>query len=65
MDEIKLPDLGFTWDEIVVMLKTTGLDFAINLLTALAIFFIGRIIVKLLTRGMRKIMEQQDVVISS
>ncbi len=61
MDEVKLPDLGFTWDEVMVMLKTTGLDFAINLATAIAIFFVGRIIVRLLTRGMRKVMEQQDV----
>jgi len=61
MDEVKLPDLGFTWDEVIVMLKTTGLDFAINLLTAVVIFYVGRIIVRLLTRGMRKVMEKQDV----
>jgi len=61
MDEIKLPDLGFTGDEVIVMLQTTGLDFAINTVTAIAIFLIGRIVVRFLTRGMRKIMEQQDV----
>jgi len=61
MDEIKLPDLGFTGDEVIVMLQTTGLDFAINTVTAIAIFLIGRIVVRILTRGMRKIMEQQDV----
>jgi small conductance mechanosensitive channel len=61
MDEIKLPDLSFTGDEVIVMLQTTGLDFAINTVTAIAIFLIGRIVVRFLTRGMRKIMEQQDV----
>jgi len=61
MDEAKLPNLGFTGDEVITLLKTTGLDFAINLATAIAIFFVGRIIVRLLTRGMRKVMEQQDV----
>jgi len=61
MDEIKLPDLGFTGDEVIVMLQTTGLDFAINTVTAIAIFLIGRIVVRFLTRGMRKIMEQQNV----
>ncbi len=61
MDETNLPSLGFTWDEVISLLKTTGLDFAINLATAVAIFFVGRIIVRLLTRGMRKVMEQQDV----
>jgi len=61
MDEIKLPDVGFTWDEVGVMLQTTGLDFAINTVTAIAVFLVGRIVVRILTRGMRKIMEQQDV----
>jgi len=61
MDEVKLPDLGFTWDEVIVMLKTTGVDFAINLLTAVIIFYVGRLIVRILTNGLRKVMEKQDV----
>ena len=61
MDEANLPNLGFTWDEVIILLKTTGLDFAINLATAIIIFVVGRIFVRLLTRGMRKVMEQQDV----
>ena len=61
MDEVNLPDLGFNWDEVVVLLKTTGVDFAINLFTALVIFFVGRIVVRLLTRGLRKVMEKQSV----
>jgi small conductance mechanosensitive channel len=61
MDEVKLPDLGFSWDEVVTMLKTTGLDFAINLVTAIVIFYIGRFVVRLLTRGVRKVMDAQDV----
>jgi len=56
-----LPDLGFTWDEAVTMLKTTGLDFAINLVTAIVIFYVGRMVVRILTRGMRKVMEAQEV----
>jgi len=61
MDEANLPNLGFTWDEVIILLKTTGLDFAINLATAIIIFVVGRIFVRLLTRGMRKVMEQRDV----
>jgi small conductance mechanosensitive channel len=61
MDEVKLPDLGFTWDEAITMLKTTGLDFAINLVTAIVIFYVGRIVVRLLTRAVRKVMDAQDV----
>lgn len=56
-----LPDLGFSWDEAVELLKTTGLDFAINLVTAIVIFYVGRMVVRILTRAMRKVMEAQEV----
>ena len=38
MENVNLPDLGFDWNEVIVMLKTTGIEFAINLVTAIAIF---------------------------
>ena len=56
-----LPDLGFSWEEAVTMVKTTGLDFAINLVTAIVIFYVGRLVVRILTRGMRKVLEAQNV----
>ena len=56
-----LPDLGFSWEEVVTMVKTTGLEFAINLVTAIIIFYLGRLVVRMLTRGMRKVMEAQEV----
>ncbi|MDH3614581.1 MAG: mechanosensitive ion channel [Gammaproteobacteria bacterium] len=61
MDDLNLPDLGFSWDEVITLLKTTGVDFAINLATAIVIFYVGRIVVRLLTRGLRKVMERQQV----
>jgi small conductance mechanosensitive channel len=61
MEEVTLPDLGFTWDEALTMLKTTGLEFAINLVTAIVIFYVGRIAVRLMTKGLRKIMVARDV----
>jgi small conductance mechanosensitive channel len=61
MDEVALPNLGFTWDEAVVFLKTTALDLGINLLTAIVIFYVGRIVVRLITRGIRRVMKAQDV----
>lgn len=39
----------------------TGLDFGLKLITAIAIFFIGRWLAKLVTRGMRKVMQAQQV----
>jgi small conductance mechanosensitive channel len=61
METPQLPDLGFTWDEALEILKTTGLEFGINLVTAILIFYIGRLMVRVLTRGMRKVMEAQQV----
>lgn len=61
MDAVNLPDLGFSWDDVITMLKTSGVDFAINLATAAVIFYVGRMLVRLLTRGIRTVMEKQEV----
>jgi small conductance mechanosensitive channel len=61
MEMPTLPDLGFSWEEALTMLKTTGLDFAINLVTAIVIFYVGRLVVRIMTRGIRKVMQAQDV----
>jgi len=61
MDAVNLPDLGFSWDDVITMLKTSGVDFAINLATAAVIFYVGRMLVRLLTRGIRTVMERQEV----
>jgi small conductance mechanosensitive channel len=61
MEEVALPDLGFSWDEAIVFMKTSALEFGINLLTAIVIFYVGRLGVSLITRGIRKVMEAQEV----
>jgi small conductance mechanosensitive channel len=61
MDEINLPDLGITWQEAVAFLKTSALEFGINLVTAIIIFYVGRLGVNLITRGIRKVMDAQQV----
>jgi small conductance mechanosensitive channel len=61
MENVNLPDLGFDWNEVIAMLKTTGIEFAINLVTAIAIFYFGRMVVGLLMRGLKKMMQAQDV----
>lgn len=61
MENVNLPDLGFDWNEAITMLKTTGLEFSINLVTAIAIFYIGRMVVGLLMRGLNKMMQAQEV----
>ncbi len=61
MDAVTLPKLGFTWDEALEMVKTTGVEFGINLVTALAIFYIGKLAVSILMRGLQKIMHARTV----
>jgi small conductance mechanosensitive channel len=61
MENVNLPDLGFDWNEVIAMLKTTGIEFAINLVTAIAIFYFGRLVVGLLMRGLKKVMQAQEV----
>ena len=52
---------GIDWNALIQMAKTTGVDFGINLLVALVIFYVGRMVAKMLQRGLRKMMEAQEV----
>ena len=61
MDIPEIADLSSTWDNVLEMLRTTGLEFGINLVTAIAIFYIGKIVVGLLTRSLRKVMQAQEI----
>ena len=61
MEDIPLPDLGFSWEEALVFLKTSALEFGINLITAIVIFYVGRMGVHLITKGIRKVMTAQEV----
>ena len=61
MDIPEIADLSTTWDNVLELLRTTGLEFGINLVTAIAIFYIGKIVVGLLTRSLRKVMQAQEI----
>ena len=61
MELKNLPDIGVTWDKTVETLQTSGVEFGINILTAVAIFYVGRMAVGLLLRALRKIMQAQEV----
>ncbi len=61
MNEVTLPNLGFTLDEVFEMVKTAGVDFGISIVTALAIFYIGRLVVRLMMRGLNRAMQAQQV----
>ena len=61
MDETTLPNMGFTLDEIVAFLQTSALDVGIGLITAIVIFYVGRMVVRLVTRGLRRVMNARAV----
>jgi small conductance mechanosensitive channel len=61
MDENYIPDLGFDWNELLVLVQTKGIEFAINLVLAILIFYVGKLAVGLIVRGTRKLMQAQEV----
>jgi small conductance mechanosensitive channel len=61
MNTDSLPDLGFDWAEVWTMIQTTGVDFGIRAVTAILIFFVGKWIVSLITRGLLKAMQKGDI----
>jgi small conductance mechanosensitive channel len=60
MDEVAA-NTGMNWDEIVSFAKEHALDFGIALITAIVIFYVGRFVVRLVTRALRKVMNARDV----
>jgi small conductance mechanosensitive channel len=61
MNTDSLPDLGFDWAEVLTMIQTTGVDLAINVITAIVIFFVGKWVVALVIKGLMKAMQKGDV----
>jgi len=61
MDENYIPDLGFDWNELLVLVQTKGIEFAINLVLAILIFYVGKFVVNLIVRGTVKVMQAQEV----
>ena len=61
MNTDNLPDLGFDWAEVWKMIQTTGVDFGINLITAIVIFFVGKWVVNLVVKGLLNAMQKSDV----
>lgn len=60
-----LPDLGFDWntiwDQLLIMLQTTGIEFVKNLVVALIIFYVGRWVVGLIVRAVASVMQKSNM----
>ncbi len=61
MDQLNLSALGLSWDAIIETVSTTGVEFAINVVTAIVIFYVGRIIANMLAKGLRTVLQKQQV----
>ena len=58
-DEIEIAGLTLNWAELSETIQTTGVEFAINLVAAIIIFLVGRMVARLLTRGLHGLMQRQ------
>lgn len=62
MDELNVAALAaLDWNALLITAKTLSIEFAANALIALALFFVGRIVARTLTKGVRKILQAQNV----
>ncbi len=62
MNELDMSDLtGFDWAGLWETIRAAGLDFGMKALIALVIFYVGRTIARLVTRGLRNVMQAQEV----
>jgi small conductance mechanosensitive channel len=62
MDELNVPDLGgIDWAGLWEEIQTVGVNFGIKLVAAIVIFYVGRIVAKMVTNGVRKLMVAQEV----
>jgi small conductance mechanosensitive channel len=62
MNELQMSDLtGFDWAGLWESVRTTGLDFAMKALVAIVIFYVGRIVARIVTRGLRNLLQSQEV----
>lgn len=62
MNELDVADIsGFDWLGLLETVKATGLEFGGKVLIALAIFVVGRIVARMITGALRKMMQAQKV----
>jgi len=61
MDIADISGFEYSLDDFILMLQTTGIDFAIGLGKAIIIFYVGKLLVRLLLRAVSKIMQKQEI----
>jgi len=62
MDEVGIADItGFDWAALLETAQATGVAFGLKLLAALVIFYVGRMVARMLQKGLRKMLQTQAV----
>jgi small conductance mechanosensitive channel len=51
----------FDWAALLATLQTNGVEFGMDILIALVIFYVGRIIARMLKKGIRRMMRSQEL----
>ena len=62
MENLNVEELaGIDWAGLAAQAKTLGVEFGIQAIVAVLIFFIGRIIAGMVSKGIRNVMQRQEV----
>lgn len=61
MSNASIPGFDIDWAAIYEKFQAVGVDFGISLVTAIIIFFVGRFVARTISRGLRKLMQAQNV----
>lgn len=52
---------GLEWERLLIMLKTMGVEFGLKLVVAVIIFYVGRMVARMLVKGMHRLLQVQEV----
>jgi small conductance mechanosensitive channel len=61
VNDMQLPNLSIDWVTLSEQMQALGVEFGINVIAAILIFYIGRTVARLLARGLRRLMQAQSV----
>ena len=61
MEDAVSTAMGFDWNQLFETVKTQGVDLGINIALAIVIFYVGKVVVGLIVRGLAKVMRAREV----
>lgn len=62
MNDLQMADIaGIDWEALLATAQTSGIEFGIKAILAILIFYVGRMVARLITRGLHNVMQRQQV----